>query len=349
MFFNKDEKLECFRSLLAPFSVLFAGILLLRDFLFKLGILTKQKLPCKVISVGNISTGGTGKTPLIITLACFFQKKGISVGILSRGYGRKSSGCLLVTDGLSEPPSWELCGDEPTLMAKTLKGIPIVVDKKRFRGGSFLIEHFNPDIILLDDAFQHNSIYRDFDIILVNSSDRPKDHKLLPMGNLREPWSCIKRADMVFLSKTNLTEVSPFIKKNLEKTSLPYFHSSIDLNPTLVNIQNKTTMTVNQLKEKPVLLVSAIGDPGSFHNLVQKTGATIVDHLTYKDHFSYTKNDWENIVTKKEKTGAELILTTEKDLLKLTTLTKNYSIFALSVRFSPGKESLKKIAKAINL
>ena len=349
MFLNKDKKLECFRPLLAPFSVLFAGILLLRDFLFKLEILTKQKLPCKVISVGNISTGGTGKTPLIITLACFFQKKGISVGILSRGYGRKSSGCLLVTDGLSEPPSWELCGDEPTLMAKTLKGIPIVVDKKRFRGGSFLIEHFNPDIILLDDAFQHNSIYRDFDIILVNSSDRPKDHKLLPMGNLREPWSCIKRADMVFLSKTNLTEVSPFIKKKLEKTSLPYFHSSIDLNPTLVNIQNKTTMTVNQLKEKPVLLVSAIGDPGSFHNLVQKTGATIVDHLTYKDHFSYTKNDWENIVTKKEKTGAELILTTEKDLLKLTTLTKNYSIFALSVRFSPGKESLKKIAKAINL
>ena len=126
----------------------------IRDFLFKLGILTKQKLPCKVISVGNISTGGTGKTPLIITLACFFQKKGISVGILSRGYGRKSSGCLLVTDGLSEPPSWELCGDEPTLMAKTLKGVPIVVDKKRFRGGSFLIEHFNPDIILLDDAFQ---------------------------------------------------------------------------------------------------------------------------------------------------------------------------------------------------
>ena len=323
MLFNKHKKLEYIRPLLAPFSVLFLGILLWRDFLFKLGVLSKRKLPCKVISVGNISTGGTGKTPLIITLTRFFQKRGISVGILSRGYRRKSSGFLLVTDGFSEPPPWELCGDEPALMAKKLEGIPIVVDKKRFCGGSFLVEHFNPDIILLDDAFQHNSLYRDVDIVLVNSSDRPKDHKLLPMGNLREPWSCIKRADMVFLSKTNLTEVSPFIKKKLENTSLPYFHSSIDLNPTLVNIQNKTTMTVNQLKEKPVLLVSAIGDPGSFHSLVQKTGATIVDHLTYKDHFSYTKNDWENIVTKKEKTGAELILTTEKDILKLTTLTKN--------------------------
>jgi len=331
VFFNKQKNLEYIRPLLAPFSVLFLGILLWRDFLFKLDLKSKQKLSCKVISVGNISSGGTGKTPMVISLAKFFKKAGKSVAILSRGYGRQSSGSLLVTDGHTKPPDWRLCGDEPALMAMALKGVPIIVDKNRFRGGSFLIEHFNPDIILLDDAFQHNSLYRDIDIVLVNSSDRPKDHKLLPTGNLREPWPCIKRADLVLLSKTNLTGISLFIKNKLEKTSLPYFHSSIDLNPTLVNFQNKTTMAVKQLKGKRVLLVSAIGDPDGFHSLVQKTGADILEYLTYRDHYSYTKNDWKAIRKTKEEVNADLILTTEKDLLKLKGFSRDISIHALRI------------------
>ena len=348
MLFNKHKKLEYIRPLLAPFSVLFLGILLWRDFLFKLGVLSKRKLPCKVISVGNISTGGTGKTPLIITLTRFFQKRGISVGILSRGYRRKSSGFLLVTDGFSEPPPWELCGDEPALMAKKLEGIPIVVDKKRFRGGSFLVEHFNPDIILLDDAFQHNSLYRDVDIVLVNSSDRPKDHKLLPTGNLREPWSCIKRADLVLLSKTNLTEESSFIKNKLEKTSLPFFYSSIDLNPALVNCHNNTTMSVKKLKGTRVLLVSAIGDPDGFHSLVQKTGADILKYLIYRAHYSYTKNDLKAIRKIKEEVNADLIITTEKDLLKLKDFSRDMPIHALRIGLNIEDQGFQIISNFID-
>ena len=204
MVINKKNSLVSIRPFLSPLTIVYLGLILWRDFFYRIDVLPKRKLSCVVISIGNITSGGTGKTPMVISLAKFFKMAGKSVAVLSRGYGRQSSGSLLVTDGYSKPPDWRLCGDEPALMAMALKGVPIIVDKNRFRGGSFLIKHFNPDIILLDDGFQHFSISRNIDIVLINSSDLQHDHRLLPLGHLREPWSCTKRADIIFLTKTNL-------------------------------------------------------------------------------------------------------------------------------------------------
>ena len=343
-YFNKQKYLEKFRPLLAPLSIMFLGLFLLRDFLYKLGILSKKKLPCKVISVGNISSGGTGKTPFVIMLASFFQSKGISVGILSRGYKRKGFGPLLVTDGFSKSSEWQLCGDEPALMAKRLEGIPIVVDKKRIRGGLFLIKKFNPKVIILDDAFQHKAIYRNLDIVLINSSLHTNNHgKLLPLGSLREPWSCIKRAHLIIASKINLSKNPHQTLKKIKKTSLPYFQSSIGLNRKLVGCDEKTPMTIRQLKGVQVMLVSGIGDSNSFQTLVEKTGAIIVENLMYSDHYSYTKKDHEIIFTRKDKINAQLILTTEKDFIKLKSFKKSAALFALPIKFSLKQNNIKRI------
>jgi len=131
------------------------------------------------------------------------------VAVLSRGYGRKTAGTQLVTDGNTPVLDWRNFGDEPTLISKALSGVPVVVDEKRHRGGMFLVDRFNPDVIIMDDAFQHRAIERDVDIVLINSQDQRSDHKLLPYGFLREPWIHLKRAHAIIFTKTNLMKPAP--------------------------------------------------------------------------------------------------------------------------------------------
>jgi tetraacyldisaccharide 4'-kinase len=240
---------------------------------------------------------------------------------------------LLVTDGYSKPPDWRLCGDEPALMAMALKGVPIIVDKNRFRGGSFLIKHFNPDIILLDDGFQHFSISRNIDIVLINSSDLQKDHRLLPLGHLREPWSCARRADLIFLTKTNLKKPSDYITRKIKQLNVPFFSSTISAISVLSSI-NEETRSIKNLSGRRVLALSAIGDSGGFHSLIKKTGATIEESLIYQDHHTYTKNDWKIIKKTKEDVGADLILTTEKDLLKLEAFSGDVPVHAIRINLN---------------
>ena len=142
--------------------------------------------------------------------------------ILSRGYQRKTKGTLLVSSGDGPLYNWQEVGDEPFMIATKLKGVPIVVDEDRFRGGMFLIKEYNPDIIILDDGFQHRSLYRDLDIVLLNGSDNQSTHKLLPYGYLREPWNNIKRADAIFITKKH---PQPFLKRKLLESKLPLFET----------------------------------------------------------------------------------------------------------------------------
>ncbi|MBT7514428.1 MAG: tetraacyldisaccharide 4'-kinase, partial [Candidatus Marinimicrobia bacterium] len=179
--------------MLFPLAMFYWGLVYWRSLFYKYGFFVSRRLPCSVISIGNITVGGTGKTPTVIFLAEYLKGKGKRVAVLSRGYGRATKGTLMVSDGNGPNVSWEKSGDEPFLMAKKLNQIPVVVDEDRFRGGMFIMQKFNPDIILLDDAFQHRAIERDLDLILVNSGDKSFDHKLLPYGLLREPWMNINR------------------------------------------------------------------------------------------------------------------------------------------------------------
>ena len=146
------------RYALFPLAMLYWGIVFWRNIFYTLGFFISRKLPAKVISIGNITAGGTGKTPAVIYLVKLFLKNRMKVGVLSRGYGRKTAGTQLVTDGDGPAGGWRNFGDEPTLIAQELPDVPVVVDSNRHRGGMFLIKNFSPDIIIMDDAFQHLSL-----------------------------------------------------------------------------------------------------------------------------------------------------------------------------------------------
>ena len=185
------------RYLLFPLALFYWGAVLWRNLFYTIGFFVTRRLPVPVISVGNLTVGGTGKTPAVIYLAQKLQENGFKPAVLSRGYGRNTTGTVVVSDGSKSLGGYEEGGDEPYLMANRLSGIPVVVDELRYRGGCFIVENFHPDVILLDDAFQHRALARDLDIVLLNSQDSPEAYKMLPYGKLREPPFHLRRADVL--------------------------------------------------------------------------------------------------------------------------------------------------------
>ena len=275
------------KYLLFPLALFYWGIIFWRNFFYSAGFFISKKLPTKVISVGNITTGGTGKTPAVIFLTKALSEKGIKCAILSRGYGRKTVGTMLVTDGETSVANWQNFGDEPSLMAKSLPGIPIVVDSKRHRGGAFLVEKFKPEVIILDDAFQHRRIERDLDIVLINGQDKRSDHKLVPFGLLREPHSSLKRADVLIFTKTNLMQPNLFLNKTIKSVGKPYFSSTLEAeNP--ISIDGKPLLIK---KKTRVVALSAIADTKSFITTLKQLNVEVVDHFDFVDHHRYKQSD----------------------------------------------------------
>jgi len=182
-----------YRIFLFPLALFYWGLMFWRNLFYNIGVFVSHSLPCKVISIGNITTGGTGKTPAVIYFAKLLKNHGQRVAVLSRGYGRSTTGTVVVSTGDNNIKNWKMVGEEPALLAEKLPDIPLVVDENRYRGGIYIAKHFNPDVIILDDGFQHRTLDRDLDIVLLNSNQSGIAYKLLPYGLLREPWHHLKR------------------------------------------------------------------------------------------------------------------------------------------------------------
>jgi len=317
---------EIHAYLLFPLALFYWGLIYWRNLFYKYGFFVSRRLPCFVISIGNITAGGTGKTPMVIHLAHFFQQQGKRVAVLSRGYGRESTGTVLVSDGNSIQTSWRNAGDEPYLIAKKLPAIPVVVDEDRFRGGQYLMHHFNPDIILLDDGFQHRGLARDLDLVLVNSGDTKYDHKLLPYGMLREPWQHILRSDALILTKTNLNRVAPFLKRKLKETKQPVFQSTID-----VSQSSMSPTTLNSLENTSCFIFSAIGDSYSFSKSVKSIGCNIVGERSFPDHFHYSESSLNELNQALLNSDADVGITTEKDWVKIESYSFSKPIVVIGV------------------
>lgn len=324
---------EIHAYLLFPLAMFYWGLVYWRSLFYKYGFFVSRRLPCSVISIGNITVGGTGKTPTVIFLAEYLKGKGKRVAVLSRGYGRATKGTLMVSDGNGPNVSWEESGDEPFLMAKKLHQIPVVVDEDRFRGGMFIMQKFNPDIILLDDAFQHRAIERDLDLVLVNSGDKSFDHKLLPYGLLREPWMNINRGDAVVLTKNNLIKPKPFLIRKIKESTLPILHSTTHASLSILSPEKP-----DSIKKKKVFIVSAIGDSSGFNQTVKNLGCDIVGEKVFPDHFKYSQSDWKNI----ELLSAQVdyIITTEKDWVKIEhfSFIKPVIVVGIKIKIQPGKK-----------
>ncbi|MEZ0361767.1 MAG: tetraacyldisaccharide 4'-kinase [Hydrogenobacter sp.] len=266
----------------------------LRNFLYDRNVLKVCKLGIPVISVGNLSVGGTGKSSLVRYISEYLSKK-FHVCILSRGYGRKTKGTLLVSYKGELKVGWEEAGDEPFMLAKVLKGVSVVVDEIRCRGGFYAVEKLRAEILILDDGFQHRRIYRDFDILLLKKEDL-KDH-LLPYGRLREPLSSLFRADAIVLSYQELNEWD--IK--LEKPVFKLYRKNW-------RILDGEGNPVHELKNLEVIAFAGLGDNEQFFKTLDNLGIKVIKKISFKDHY-----DYKDLKLSQDK----LYITTLKDIVKL--------------------------------
>ena len=286
---NKISK-EYLAFILFPLALFYWGLVYWRNLFYHFGFFVTRSLPCPVISVGNISIGGTGKTPLVEYITKYLQSRGMRVGIVSRGYGRKTTGTVIVTNGKTKPKLWQDVGDEPFMLAHNLNNVPIVVDEQRYRGGMLLIKKFKPDIIVLDDGFQHRALYRNLDIVLINSKDTIQNQKLLPYGSLREPWYHLSRSDILVLTKVNIHKPRGFLIRKMEETGLPIIKNTMKLDKTLRSITNNQIYLKNK-KNCKIYIFSAIGDPEGFIASLNQTKMIICGGKTFPDHHNYNRLD----------------------------------------------------------
>ena len=318
------------RIILYPISLIYGFITYLRNKLYDSGTLKSTKLSVPVISVGNITTGGTGKTPLTVYLAEYYMQKGRKVGIVSRGYGRNSSFQLLVCDGEKILDNVDMTGDELYMISEELlqkySNFHVLADSNRVKGAEYLIDKYNPDVIILDDAFQHRKIQRDLDIVMIDSGryDRLFNKILLPAGNLRESRPGLKRADIIIQNnkRTDKDEL-----EGLSSYEVPIVMAKYKME----GLYDKNNQRVDTI-QKNVLALSSIANTDSFYKTINDLGLNIVHKFKYVDHYGYINKDIHNI-TETANQGLAIV-TTHKDMVKLRefdSLLSNYKIYYIKI------------------
>jgi tetraacyldisaccharide 4'-kinase len=279
-------------EILNGLALIYGALVKTRNALYDAGVLKAYRAPLLVVSVGNIEAGGTGKTPFTMALADELFHRGRHVAIVTRGYKGRLAGPIIVTP----QHQTEDAGDEALLMARLMK-VPVIKSPDRLKGALFAYVHLGTEIIILDDGFQHRRLHRDMDIVLVGR-DITRE-RLLPAGHLREPASSLSRADIIIAFK-----------------GADHDGLKAELKPSeLVDPHGKTS-DLRLLTGKRILAFCAIGRPDHFFAMLEGLGA-VVERLAYRDHHSYTATDVKEIMDRAA--GRDLILTTEKDLVKIDT------------------------------
>jgi tetraacyldisaccharide 4'-kinase len=341
-FLYQKEKSFWEKGLLFPLYLLslpYGGAVRARALFYSLGLFKTKTLRCPVISVGNITVGGTGKTPLVMALAKGLMTKGIAVAILSRGYKRTKTSESVVSDGKTIFLSLEESGDEPFLMAKACPGTPILVGENRFLNGRIALQRFGVKGLILDDGYQHLPLNRNINILLINSHIGFGDRHLLPRGILREPLSQLRRADLFLLTKAEDPETYQPLEKEIFEIhpGAQIFHSHYEP-VSLVGPQDEQE-ELNSLKGKKILALSGIAHPNDFSSMLRKYGMKIVRKAIFPDHHLYTKKDLSYI--EKKMTGVDSIVTTEKDMVKLRILNIDHlPIRALRIQMKIWEEEV---------
>ncbi len=276
----------------------------------------KRDAPVMTVSVGNLTVGGTGKTPFTLFLAGRLQSHGLRVGIVSRGYHRAQSKARaeLVADGGQLKMSPEDAGDEPAMMAKSFSG-PIAVARRRLDGIELLGKLGPLDAVILDDAFQHVRLSRDVDLVLVSNERGFGNGWMLPAGPMRESLRAVGRADAIVVmnSGTDASSIRPSQMKQL--TACKVFHATVRPRALLIIDNGVWRETPPGLAGRRVLAVSGLADSSAFLSMLRDLDADLVAVFDYPDHHAYTNADWQAIVNAMRDT--DLVVTTEKDLVKL--------------------------------
>jgi tetraacyldisaccharide 4'-kinase len=305
-------------ALLFFLSLVYGVLVRLRTGAYAAGVFRMKRLPCRVISVGNITLGGTGKTPMVINIAGLMQQHGRQPLVLSRGYGRKDeSATAVVSDGDSLVLDTAAGGDEPSLIANRLARVPVVVGSDRFGAGTFAVGRFHPGCIILDDGFQHIRLARDLNIALIDASDPFGRGMLFPAGILREPLSALERADVVVITRVEqVGDVAP-IKETIRRHTTARIFTARYAPRELVDAASSENRPLKALKGAAVFAFAGIARPGSLVSLLGSLGAVVKGTAWYPDHHSYTKSDLARVFQSAVDSKATMVVTTEKDSIRL--------------------------------
>lgn len=325
-------------AVLQGFSWLFSGIAQARLWLYRTRIFHDQPLGCLVVVVGNLTVGGTGKTPVVEKFAKALRDRGRTVAILSRGYKSKSIPLWqklwwrmthahepppkIVSDGKTVLLDSDEAGDEPYMLARNLPGVIVLVDKNRVKAGAFAIKKFGCDTLVLDDGFQYLPLKGRLNLLLVDKTNPFGNGHLLPRGILREPIKHLKRASYVFLTKSNgqrdpelerlITQHNPDVDI-IECAHRPQFLQRFGSCAQMATDREPLSF----LKGRRVFAFSGIATPESFEKFLRDLGANLVGRERFLDHYRFDEEDISELFVRAQREGAECLVTTEKDAVRI--------------------------------
>lgn len=333
-----------------------------RLYLYETGVLRRFPLGCQVISVGNVTVGGTGKTPMVEKLARELSAEGRKVAILSRGYRKKEKTFLqrlagsfkggesrtpprIVSDGKNLLLDSEMSGDEPYMLATNLPDVVVLVDKNRVKSGRYAVKHFGCDTLLLDDGFQYQRLRHRLDLVLVDRTNPFGNGHVLPRGILREPAANISRAKFICITKANGADTSE-LRERIRSYNPGAGIMECNHKPcAIIKAFTRETAPLSRLQGMRIVALSGIASPQSFENSLEKLGAVIVERMRYADHHRFSQQEIIDVVNKAQKLGVDAILTTEKDAVRMTRIDRcavPVYFLRIEVQFISGIEEFQR-------
>ena len=351
---KKGFSVWLFKALLWLLSLIYLCVIKIRSLLYHLRIFRARAVTAWVISVGNITLGGTGKTPVVERLARLLHARGRKVVIISRGYRRKTGPLFkrlkeklrgapttrVVSDGSNILLNSRVAGDEPYMLAVNLEGVPILINRNRVKAAFYAIRRFKADTIILDDGFQHIGLKRDLDIVLIDATHPFGNAHLFPRGILREPLRSLARADLLLITKAVEGEQKE-LKESLYRLNqraevLECRHGPV----YLYDMRTSLKTTLDYIKGAPGAVLAGIAHPEGFERMVSELGVRIIYSRRFADHHFYSQQELIDIINKASRRGAEFLLTTEKDAVRFPRLPPgNLPVFSLRIRIesvAPG-------------
>lgn len=308
------------RAVLYAPAKLYELIVRTRIALYATGYKKARRLDKPVISVGNLTVGGTGKTPCVAFIARYLHDEGHQAAILSRGYKRASNGLVEVSNTEGVIQDARAAGDEPYLLARSLPGVRVVVDADRYRAGKWLEAKDVVTVFVLDDAFQHLALERNLNLVLIDATDPIASAEMVPLGRLREPVTSLRRADAVIVTRSD----EPFDQREIKQLVAAYcrpatpvfyaYHDLVSLRP----LGGGDSVAPQAFSRKRVATLSGIARPERLLHDLRHFGIEIVSGHTFPDHHKYTAKEFREVLQSAIEAGAEALVTTEKDAINLS-------------------------------
>jgi tetraacyldisaccharide 4'-kinase len=325
---------------LPSLSALYGAAVRTRLAAYSRGLLSTSRLPKPVISVGNITAGGTGKTPLVEWICKAVAHDSRKVCVLSRGYRReRPNHRILVSDGETILAEERAAGDEPFLLAKNLLGVAAVVcDANRFAAGSWAIKNLGTDLFVLDDGFQHLQLQRDLDILVIDGTDPWGGGALLPTGRLREPVSAAARADCILITRIDQVSDIDALTNHIDRLTShrPIFTSTMQASRCL-----SLKADANELNSKtPIAAFCGVGNPRAFFRQLRDTGYKVIHTQEFPDHHNYAQSDVQKLAEAASSRGASALVTTAKDAVKLSAVYIPMPCYVIEIEIQIDKENL---------